>query len=182
MERHNINVTHSLCCSWNLEFSDHHDIGREIKNDSFSTWRRFSFRKSLLKNKRKMGLPTWQFSMLLLRSFISSPPMRNQDFRILLNLVVGHGLHGQFLGDRNNNNTEENHEDQRTKVKIYNGTQMCIIDVAPSSYFSCTIATLAPSFHTIYYVPKDKFSSSSSLSSKSLQQPIHMGSHQQFED
>ena len=59
---------------------------------------------------------------------------------------------------------------------------MCIIDVAPSSYFSCTIATLAPSFHTIYYVPKDKFSSSSSLSSKSLQQPIHKGSHQQFED
>ena len=37
--------------------------------------------------------------------------LRNQDFRILLNLVVGHGLHGQFLGDRNNNNTEENHED-----------------------------------------------------------------------
>ena len=101
MERQNKNVTHSLCCSWNLEFSDHHDIGREIKNDSFSTWRRFSFWKIFAEEQAENGI-TYVVVFNAAAAFL--------HFRILLNLV-GHGLHGQFLGDRNNNNAEENHED-----------------------------------------------------------------------
>ena len=56
MERQNKNVTHSLCCSWNLEFSDHHDIGREIKNDSFSNLEKVFLLKIFAEEQAENGI------------------------------------------------------------------------------------------------------------------------------